>query len=110
MSSLAKGLPNRFPVGTRYVVEGRRGAKGQLLVYHRYVEFPEGRRVELSIGPQSRLRGSIRERPRLHKAPLVAERVRGSSSKASAPSCNGPGPRPGPLLNRPTRDKCSKPG
>jgi hypothetical protein len=70
MSSLAIGLPNRFPVGTRYVVEGRRGAKGQLLVYNRYVEFPDGRRVELSIGPQSRLRGSTRERPRLHKAPF----------------------------------------
>jgi hypothetical protein len=69
MSSLSKGLPNRFPVGTRYVVEGRRGAKGQLLVYHRYVEFPDGRRVELSIGPQSRLRGST-QRPRLHKAPF----------------------------------------
>ena len=70
MSSLAKGLPNRFPVGTRYVVEGRRGARGQLLVYQRYVEFPDGRRVELSIGRRGRLPGSAGEHRRVPVAPL----------------------------------------
>ena len=69
MSSLAKGLPNRFPVGTRYVVEGRRGAR-QLLVYQRYVEFPDGRRVELSIGRRGRLPGSAGEHRRVPVAPL----------------------------------------
>jgi hypothetical protein len=34
-------LPVRFPVGTKYVVEGR----GQFV--SRYVEFPDGRRVQL---------------------------------------------------------------
>jgi hypothetical protein len=70
MRSLAKGLPKRFPVGTRYVVEGRRGAKGQLLVYQRYVEFPDGRRVELSIGPKARLPASARERCPMSRASL----------------------------------------
>ena len=27
MGSLADGLPSRFPIGTRYVVEGRGGAR-----------------------------------------------------------------------------------
>ena len=35
-------LPTRFPVGTKYVVEGR----GQFV--RRYVEFPNGRIVQLA--------------------------------------------------------------
>jgi hypothetical protein len=35
-------LPNRFPVGTRYVIEGRGGH-----VSLRYLEFPDGRKVHL---------------------------------------------------------------
>jgi hypothetical protein len=35
-------LPNRFPVGTRYVLEGR-GVRISL----RYLEFPDGRKVNL---------------------------------------------------------------
>jgi hypothetical protein len=34
-------LPTRFPVGTKYVVEGRG------LFVRRYVEFPNGRKVRL---------------------------------------------------------------
>jgi hypothetical protein len=40
-------LPDRFPVGTRYVIEGRRGGEGRLHVHLRYLEFPDGRQVEL---------------------------------------------------------------
>lgn len=47
MGSPADRLPNRFPVGTRYVVEGRGGAEGRLRVHARYVEFPDGRQVAL---------------------------------------------------------------
>ena len=36
-------LPSRFPVGTKYVVEGRG------LVVRRYVEFPDGRKMELAV-------------------------------------------------------------
>ncbi|HEY2754845.1 MAG TPA: hypothetical protein VGJ01_03795 [Pseudolabrys sp.] len=35
-------LPSRFPVGTKYVLESRGGQ------VHRYVEYPDGRRLELS--------------------------------------------------------------
>jgi hypothetical protein len=35
-------LPSRFPVGTRYVIEGRAGR-----IQLRYLEFPDGRHVEL---------------------------------------------------------------
>ena len=37
-------LPNRFPVGTRYVIESRGG-----LVRSRYLEFPDGRHVDLPL-------------------------------------------------------------
>jgi hypothetical protein len=40
-------LPNRFPVGTRYVVEGRGGGGGGLRVASRYLEFPNGRHLDL---------------------------------------------------------------
>ena len=35
-------LPSRFPVGTRYVIEGRGGR-----ICLRYLEFPDGRKVDL---------------------------------------------------------------
>jgi hypothetical protein len=39
-------LPSRFPVGTKFVIEGRRGGEGQgedqVQVYSRYLEFPDG--------------------------------------------------------------------
>jgi hypothetical protein len=35
-------LPSRFPVGTRYVIEGRGGH-----IHLRYIEFPNGHKVDL---------------------------------------------------------------
>jgi hypothetical protein len=35
-------LPSRFPVGTRYVIEGNAGR-----VSARYIEFPDGRKIDL---------------------------------------------------------------
>lgn len=35
-------LPQQFPVGTRFVIEGRAGR-----ISRRYVEFPDGERVHL---------------------------------------------------------------
>ena len=49
MGSLADGLPSRFPIGTRYVVEGRGGPRGHLRIQLRYLEFPDGRHVDLPI-------------------------------------------------------------
>ena len=36
-------LPKRFPVGARYVVEGRGGEDGHLRVFSRYIVLPGGR-------------------------------------------------------------------
>ena len=44
-------LPKRFPVGATYVVEGRAGARGQLLVSSRYVVLPGRRRIDISADP-----------------------------------------------------------
>lgn len=35
-------LPARFPIGTKYVLEGRRP------FVRRYIEFPNGRRIQLA--------------------------------------------------------------
>lgn len=40
-------MPKRFPVGTRYVVEGRNGLKGVFQVSARYLLLPNGRRLDL---------------------------------------------------------------
>ncbi len=45
MTSVITGLPSRFPVGTKFVIEGRPGGQGR--VYSRYLEFPDGTRVRL---------------------------------------------------------------
>ncbi|HLH94260.1 MAG TPA: hypothetical protein VKW08_04010 [Xanthobacteraceae bacterium] len=42
MSELRR-LPNQFPDGTRFVIEGRAGR-----VLARYVEFPDGRHIDLA--------------------------------------------------------------
>jgi hypothetical protein len=49
MGSFADRLPDRFPVGTRYVIEGRGGGNGRLLIRSRYLEFPDGRHVDLPL-------------------------------------------------------------
>ena len=49
MRSQAVRLPNRFPVGTRYVIEGR-GGHIQLC----YLEFPDGRQVKLPADARER--------------------------------------------------------
>jgi hypothetical protein len=57
-ASAAVRLPNRFPVGTRFVIEGKGGR-----IHRRYVEFPDGRQVVL---PSEMPRTSSRRRP--HRA------------------------------------------
>jgi hypothetical protein len=60
MGSLADGLPSRFPVGTRYVVEGRGGG---FRIRLRYLEFPDGRHVELPVDQAHRARSRRRRLP-----------------------------------------------
>jgi hypothetical protein len=40
-------LPKRFPVGARYVVEGRGGEDGHFRVFSRYVVLPGGQRINV---------------------------------------------------------------
>jgi hypothetical protein len=56
MASLADHLPSRFPVGTRYVIEGRGGGDGRMHIHLRYLEFPDGRHVDLPIETAARTR------------------------------------------------------
>jgi hypothetical protein len=49
MSSSVLRLPSRFPVGTRFVIEGRSGR-----IRLRYLEFPDGRQVNLLAAPATR--------------------------------------------------------
>ena len=55
MSSSAARLPSRFPVGTRFVIEGRGGH-----IHLRYLEFPDGRQVVLPA--EAHARGNARRR------------------------------------------------
>jgi hypothetical protein len=56
-------LPRRFPVGTKFVIEGRRGGEGQVQVYSRYLEFPDGTFFPLPTHPVQRKSGaSLRSR------------------------------------------------
>jgi hypothetical protein len=49
MASQVDRLPSRFPVGTRYVIEGRGGDEGRLRIHLRYLEFPDGRHLDLPV-------------------------------------------------------------
>lgn len=42
MAYRSKRLPSRFPIGTKLVIEGPRGGEGQVPIYSRYLEFPDG--------------------------------------------------------------------
>ena len=60
MPSSSSRLPSRFPVGTKFVIEGRRGGEGQVQVFSRYLEFPDGTFYPLPTHPKQRKSGSTR--------------------------------------------------
>ena len=68
MSSQVDRLPDRFPVGTRYVIEGRGGGDGRTRIHLRYLEFPDGRHVDLPVDLTKRPR--VRRRPSGRRAAL----------------------------------------
>jgi hypothetical protein len=63
MGTQISRLPSRFPAGTRYVIEGRGG-----LIYLRYLEFPDGRHVDLPSDLATRTAGNCSAR-RPHNTP-----------------------------------------
>ena len=68
MALLPGDLPSRFPVGTRYVVEGRGGGRGPLRIHLRYLEFPDGRHIELPVDRAHRARTRRRHAARRARA------------------------------------------
>jgi hypothetical protein len=44
-------LPKRFPVGTKYIVEGKSRGEGQVQVFSRYLVFPDGQCINLPADP-----------------------------------------------------------
>lgn len=68
-----KTLPSRFPVGTKFVIEGRRAGEGEVQVFKRYIEFPDGTLLRLPKRPAKsrtaalrRARSPVIEPPRPH--------------------------------------------
>jgi hypothetical protein len=59
-------LPSRFPVGTRYVIEGHEGR-----IRLRYLEFPDGRKVDLpaDLAARSKARAGAGRRRKLRAPP-----------------------------------------
>jgi hypothetical protein len=47
-------IPSQFPVGTRYVIEGRGGH-----IHLRYIEFPDGHRVDLPADLAARTKSRV---------------------------------------------------
>ena len=52
MAYSSSRLPSRFPVGTKFVIEGQRRGEGEVQVYSRYLEFPDGTFFRLPVQPR----------------------------------------------------------
>jgi hypothetical protein len=71
MAYSSSRLPSRFPVGTKFVIEGKRRGEGQVQVFSRYLEFPDGTFLPLPARPEkqktvSSVRRRRRSRSRAH--------------------------------------------
>jgi len=64
--ALRSMLPTRFPVGTRYIVEGEPGTGGELRIVSRYVVMPSGVRYDLMT--PDRVRSAAAAGPRKGRA------------------------------------------
>ena len=67
MAYSSNRLPSRFPVGTKFVIEGRRGGEGQMQVFSRHLEFPDGTLLRLPARPGPR--PAISPGPRPDRSP-----------------------------------------
>ena len=65
-------LPARFPVGTRYIVEGKPSKGGELRIISRYVVMPSGVRYDLMTPERTRKSADLvrkeRDRPAHRRA------------------------------------------
>jgi len=71
MAYSTKRLPSRFPVGTKFVIEGTRH-EGKAQVFTRYLELPDGTHIALP----SR---SLPRKPAAKAAPARKRRVLAAS-------------------------------
>jgi hypothetical protein len=84
MTISANRLPDQFPVGSKYVVEGHGGGDGNLRVFSRYIVLPDGRRIDL---PADFVRPSM-QRPRRRRHRAVPQKLRAGSPPARAAQKN----------------------
>ena len=75
MAYSSNRLPSRFPVGTKFVIEGRRAGEGEVQVFKRYIEFPDGTHLRLPKRPDKR-----------RSVNATGRRSRRSRAAASAPT------------------------
>jgi hypothetical protein len=77
-------LPNSFPVGTRYVIEGRNGR-----VSLHYVEFPDGRKVNLpaDLAAQSKTRAQTAQAARIASARASKKNLARRGTARRLPGC-----------------------
>jgi hypothetical protein len=70
-------LPSRFPVGTRYIVEGEPGMGGQLRIVSRYVVMPSGARYDLMPTERARKPADLgrKERGSMKRPPTTRRRA-----------------------------------
>ncbi len=66
-------LPSRFPVGTKFVIEGTR-REGQAQVFTRYIELPDGTHIALP-------KRSAPGKTSVPKAALVARKPRVAAAR-----------------------------
>jgi hypothetical protein len=71
--ALRSRLPTRFPVGTRYIVEGEPGTGGELRIVSRYMVMPSGVRYDL-MKPADRMRNKATS-PRTGRARVARRAV-----------------------------------
>ena len=64
MTSRSDRLPSRFPLGTKFVIEGRSSGEGQVQVFKRYIELPDGTFVPLPTHSVQRKSGPTALPPR----------------------------------------------
>jgi hypothetical protein len=79
MAYSSNRLPSRFPVGTKFVIEGRRAGEGEVQVFKRYIEFPDGTHLRLPKQPDKRRSVLARRRNRSSRAAAGAAGKRQSS-------------------------------
>jgi hypothetical protein len=61
-------LPARFPVGTRYIVEGEPAKGGELRIVSRYLVMPSGVRYDLTNSAGPACKPDLARKPRVRSA------------------------------------------